>query len=134
MPISKPRFRRPKRRIRTTARAQTSGAGPEPLPPRVDAGENVDEVLGEVSKLFGQGRRRRSSARSADDDINEALNDLTAAGASAPQVAAPAEPSKEMRLGTAADLFRSSPAEPVEAPVTEALPETTGCRNRRLPR
>ena len=28
--------------------------GQPPLPPRVDPGQNADEVLGEVSKLFGQ--------------------------------------------------------------------------------
>ena len=99
-------------------------SGAEPLPARIDAGENADEVLGEVSKIFGQVESAKpAEAIHADDDINESLNDLTAAGAPPEKVAAPAEPSKEMRLGTAADLFRSSPAEPVEAPVTEALPE-----------
>jgi WD40 repeat protein len=96
-------------------------SGAEPLPPRIDAGENADEVLGEVSKLFGQVESAKpTEATHADDDINETLNDLTAAGAPPEKVAAPAEPSKEMRLGTAADLFRSSPAEPDEAPVSEA--------------
>ncbi len=99
-------------------------SGAEPLPPRIDAGDNADEVLGEVSKIFGQVESAKpTEATHAEDDINETLNDLTAAGAPPEKVAAPAEPSKEMRLGTAADLFRSSPDEPVEGPVTEALPE-----------
>ncbi len=42
------------------------------------------------------------------------LNDLTAAGAPPENSPPPAEPSSEMKLGTAADLFRSSPAEPPE--------------------
>jgi WD40 repeat protein len=99
-------------------------SGVDPLPPRVDAGENVDEVLGEVSKLFGQtGGAVSSPAAQATVDINEDLNDLIAAGSSPAKVAVPAEPSKEMKLGTAADLFRSSPDE-TPAPVpTAAEPE-----------
>lgn len=94
--------------------------GEPPLPPRVDAGQNVDEVLGEVSKLFGQmggdatPPATAAAPASPADQINEELNDLTSAGASAPLVAASAEPSKEMQLGTVADLFRSSPVEETE--------------------
>lgn len=88
----------------------------DPLPPRVDAGENVEEVLGEVSKLFGQmGGSVSPPAEQGADEINEDLNDLIAAGSPAAKVAIPSEPSKEMKLGTAADLFRSSPA---DIPVT----------------
>ena len=98
--------------------------GSEPLPPRIDAGKDADEVLGEVSKIFGQAEGGKpAEATHADDDINESLNDLTAAGAPPEKVAAPAEPSREMQLGTAADLFRSSPPEPIEAHVSEALSE-----------
>lgn len=42
-------------------------SGTEPLPPRIDAGENADEVLGEVSKIFGQvestNRRKRPTPK-----------------------------------------------------------------------
>jgi WD40 repeat protein len=97
------------------------------LPPRVDPGQNVDEVLGEVSKLFGQTSEdvaAPSAPVSQADQIDEELNDLTAAGASAPPVAAPPEPSKEMKFGTAADLFRSSPVEGEESPKAAETPAT----------
>ncbi len=46
--------------------ATQSASEQAPLPPRVDPGQNVDEVLGEVSKLFGQtGGDTASSARLA---------------------------------------------------------------------
>ena len=94
------------------AEATQPASGQAPLPPRVDPGQNVDEVLGEVSKLFGQpGGEAAPPPASQADQINEDLNDLTAAGATAPPVAPPPGPSKEMNLGTAADLFRSLPVE-----------------------
>jgi WD40 repeat protein len=113
-------------------------SGQIPLPPRVDAGQNVDDVLGEVSKLFGQMTEETTSPPpSPADQINEDLNDLTAAGASAAPDAAPAEPSTEMKLGTAADLFRSSPVEttgshPAE-PNSEESARLQGAETREQP-
>lgn len=92
----------------------------ESLPPRVDPGEDVDEVLGEVSKLFGQTDTKATPAAQQTDDINEDLNDLIAAGTPAAKPAISSEPSPEMKLGTAADLFRSSP---VETPEVSSIPK-----------
>ena len=62
--------------------ATQSAVEQTPLPPRVDPGQNVDEVLGEVSKLFGQpGGDTATSPASQANQIDEDLNDLTAAGA-----------------------------------------------------
>jgi WD40 repeat protein len=99
-------------------------SGANPLPPRVDAGENVEDVLGEVSKLFGQaGGDMPPPAAEATGDINEDLNDLIAAGSPAEKVLDTAEPSPEMKLGTAADLFRSSPDETPAPATNRAEPE-----------
>jgi WD40 repeat protein len=105
--------------------AKQSTPDQTPLPPRVDPGQNVDEVLGEVSKLFGQtGGDAAPPPTPQADQINEELNDLTAAGASAPPVAAPPVPSKAMNLGTAADLFRSLPVEGADSPPSAEAPAT----------
>jgi WD40 repeat protein len=102
--------------------ATQSAVEQTPLPPRVDPGQNVDEVLGEVSKLFGQpGGDTAASPASQANQIDEDLNDLTAAGASPPPVAPP-DPSQEMNLGTAADLFRSLPVEGEERPKLAEAP------------
>ncbi len=66
--------------------------------------------------------------RSAADEINEDLNDLIAAGSPVAKAAVPVEPSREMSLGTAADLFRSSPAEIPDTPVSRDESEIAALR------
>ena len=87
-----------------TATTDKPVAGLDPIPPRIDGGGGVDEVLGEVSKMFGQAAG--NSAGLATDEINEHLTGLGRTGSPA---AAPAESAGEMALGTAAELFRSLP-------------------------
>lgn len=82
-----------------------------PLPPRMDGGQNVEEVLSQVSELFGHMQPAVSPAERPADDINEDLNDLTAAGIPAAKIPVGPGPTSEMKLGSAADLFRSSPEE-----------------------
>jgi WD40 repeat protein/outer membrane murein-binding lipoprotein Lpp len=104
------------------------------LPPRLDAGENVEEVLGEVSKIFGQaGAGASPPAAPTEEDINEDLNDLIAAGTPVAKAPVPVEPSKEMTLGTAADLFRSSPAEVPDASVSRGEPQVAAPARRAEP-
>jgi WD40 repeat protein len=105
--------------IQSPEAAQPASAA-DSLPPRVDPGENVDEVLGEVSKIFGQTETKAGPVAQSTGDINEDLNDLIAAGTPSAKPAVPAEPSPEMKFGSAADLFRSSP---IETPDTPPIPK-----------
>jgi WD40 repeat protein len=84
---------------------QPSSALPD-LPPRIDAGEDLDNVLGEVSRMFGQAAGHAAPLASlAEDTINEHLDDLSA---DAKSPGSPGPPKQEVPLDSAADLFRAS--------------------------
>src|SRR5580704_6257889 len=91
-----------------TNAAKPSSATP-PLPPRIDAGEDLDNVLGEVSRIFGTAAGHAAPlAALAEDTINDHLADLTAVpGSESADRAAPQK--RNVPLDNAADLFRAAP-------------------------
>jgi WD40 repeat protein len=110
-----------------TNAAEPSSATP-PLPPRIDPGEDLDNVLGEVSRMFGTAAGHAAPlAALAEDTINDHLADLTALPGS--ESANRAVPQKQnVPLDNAADLFRAAPsAEETQVPVAQpeaATPES----------
>src|SRR5262249_46448382 len=61
----------------TSGATQTSSALP-PLPPRIDAGEDLDSVLGEVSRVFGTAAGHAAPLGAlAEDHINDHLVEMT---------------------------------------------------------
>jgi WD40 repeat protein len=88
--------------------AEPSAATP-PLPPRIDAGEDLDNVLGEVSRMFGKSAGHAAPLSAlAEDTINDHLADLTAVRG--PQSAEQAEQqNQDVPLDNATDLFRAAP-------------------------
>jgi WD40 repeat protein len=106
-----------------TNAAEPSSATP-PLPPRIDPGEDLDNVLGEVSRMFGTAAGHAAPlAALAEDTINDHLADLTAVSDS--ESAGRAAPQKQnVPLDNAADLFRAAP--PAEEPqVPASQPDAT---------
>ncbi|HXY37186.1 MAG TPA: hypothetical protein VEI07_23355, partial [Planctomycetaceae bacterium] len=112
---------------RPQAAAQPSDAGTAPkpaqppspqssLPPRIDGGEDLENVLGEVSRVFGAA----PLAALAEDTINDHLADLaTEPAAASPEL--PKPPKQEVPLETAADLFRAT-SNDKQAPPNETKP------------
>ncbi len=98
----------------TTNAADSTAAFP-PLPPRIDGGEDLDNVLGEVSRMFGTADGHAAPLASlAEDTINDHLDSLT--NVPAAQSPERPRPRQEPPMESAADLFRSPP--PIEeAPV-----------------
>jgi WD40 repeat protein len=103
-----------------TNAAEPSSATP-PLPPRIDPGEDLDNVLGEVSRMFGTAAGHAAPlAALAEDTINDHLADLTAVPGSESADRAPQK--QNVPLDNAADLFRAAPpAEETRVPAS--LPE-----------
>jgi WD40 repeat protein len=100
-----------------------------PLPPRIDGGDDLDNVLGEVSRIFGQADGHAAPLASlAEDYINDHLADLTASDA-VPS-AGPQSSNQNVSVEAAGDLFRALPplenvpvaSEPAEAVSAEASP------------
>jgi WD40 repeat protein len=107
--------------------AQASPATP-PLPPRIDGGEDLDNVLGEVSRIFGQGDGHPAPlAALAEDTISDHMAELTVVERS--QSPDRAESPRDAALNSASDLFRSAPIvqEPPAAP--DSQPETTNAES-----
>src|SRR6202035_3300721 len=60
--------------------AAKSSSVAQMLPPRIDSGDDLDSVLGEVSRAFGQSAGHASPMGAlAEDTINDHLADLTSA-------------------------------------------------------
>jgi WD40 repeat protein len=88
--------------------AAQSSSFVQTLPPRIDAGDDLDDVLGEVSRAFGQSAGHASPMGAlAEDTINDHLADLTAVERT--QLAGPSAAQQQPPLETAEDLFRSLP-------------------------
>jgi WD40 repeat protein len=93
-----------------------------PLPPRIDGGEDLDNVLGEVSRIFGQNDGLSAPlAALADDRISDQLDELTSVDRPQSSDRA-APPNQDAPLTTADDLFRSAPTIE-ETPVTASQPD-----------
>ncbi len=102
-----------------TANAPDSASGLPPLPPRIDGGEDLDSVLGEVSRMFGTADGHAAPLASlAEDTINDHLDSLT--NVPAAQSPERPRPRQEPPMESAADLFRSPP--PIEETPVPAPP------------
>jgi WD40 repeat protein len=98
----------------------TASSSAPSLPPRIDAGQDLDNVLGEVSRMFGQAAGHAAPlAALAEDTINDHLTDM-AVDAEPRAVTRSETPTSDAPLTDAADLFRSAPnEEPPSAPQAE---------------
>src|SRR5580700_10520011 len=105
----------------TTSAPDSTSALP-PLPPRIDGGEDLDSVLGEVSRMFGTADGHAAPLASlAEDTINDHLDTLT--NVPAAQSPERPRPRQEPPMESAADLFRSPP--PIEETPVPAPPLAT---------
>src|SRR5277367_6793813 len=87
-----------------TTSAADSTSGLPPLPPRIDGGEDLDSVLGEVSRMFGTADGHAAPLASlAEDTINDHLDTLT--NVPAAQSPERPRPRQEPPMESAADLF-----------------------------
>ena len=103
--------------------AKPSFGGP-PLPPRIDAGDDLDHVLGEVSRIFGQSAGESAPlAALANDTINDHMADMKAAESSTTADRTAQHRSADVAPETAADLFRPLP--PIEQTRAAAVETAT---------
>ncbi len=104
-----------------TVNPAESTAGLLTLPPRIDGGEDLDNVLGEVSRMFGSAPGHAAPLASlAEDTINDHLDELTnVPAAQAPEL--PRQP-QEVPMDSAADLFHSPPPLPDPSPLPAPPP------------